>query len=154
MSSRWCLIVTFPPGFENYCLALSESARIVSFAATGYTEQIKRAACPFQSSSIITCCWKHQLLSAQMLLKGAHKHFDFTCQGPSLSSHWKRQNCPVFSKHIWLFWPVFFPQSTQLFEQPPQEAATPLIHTAEVSWIKEDTLYKWGLISVWSHARS
>lgn len=91
---------------------------------------------------------------------GAHKHLDFTRLGHSLEPSWTSQNCPVFPKHITdpekscatqpltaaeggypsenaYFDPFSLPTSTLLFEQPPRDAATPLIHAEEAGWRKK-----------------
>ena len=72
LSSR----ISWYPGFENSHLLLSESASecIISSKVTSYTET-KTAACPFPCSPIATFCWKHQLSSVQLLLKGSTQTF-------------------------------------------------------------------------------
>lgn len=91
---------------------------------------------------------------------GAHKHLDFTCLGHSLGNMGQFWLVQLGSKHITdpekscatqpltaaeggypsenaYFDPFSLPMSTLLFEQPPRDAATPLIHAEEAGWRKK-----------------
>lgn len=80
-----------PPRSENSLLPSSErgSEHIISFCQND----------PTQGSPIVTCCWKHELSSAQLLHKGSNQMFQsYFCLGRRLLSCWTSEKCPVLTR--------------------------------------------------------